>query len=151
VTTDRLGREVRRTLRHPVFGEMQYVGRRGETDGYWEIEYTPAGFAHPVSVSIPSAGEPPTAADVSRVHEVLADLDGLFARARGAIADEYTQWTKTPLPRDWRTVLRFEDVALPPADAPDAEWEVTYWCEPAQHWLIVQLRGGRVTGAHMDG
>jgi hypothetical protein len=148
-------REVRRTVPHPVFGELRFVGRRtrpdGPVNGLWEV--TPPGFARRVTVGFPMPDDgTPTAEDLAWLEEFFRDLDGFFERIRPAVAEEYAHWVGEPLPADWRAAFRLDDVELPGADDEDPEaWQVTYWCEGAQHWFVVDLRGAAVIRVEVDG
>lgn len=145
---------VLRTLPHPALGELRFVGSQlrpgGPVDGMWEV--TPPGLAHRVRVEFPSVpGEPPAADDLAELERILGDPDALFGRLRAAAAGEYLHWTDEPLPADWRAALRLDHVRLPDPEEADAGWQVTYWCEAALHWLVVDFDGDAVVDVGMEG
>jgi hypothetical protein len=148
---------VDRTMSHPSLGTLRYHGTRlrpnGSVAGTWKL--TPPGFAHPISVGFPTMGDEPTPLYLEQFESLLADLDGLFERFRPEVAEEYQQYTQTPLPADWRSVLRLDAIDLRPVGEDVEEdgepWMVTYWCEEMLHWVVVHLEGDRVDYVSVDG
>jgi hypothetical protein len=146
-------RQVHRTFSHPRLGELQFSGSQirpgGPVSGAWEL--TPPGFAHRVTVTFPSAGELPEPRDLAELERILGDLDGIVERARPAAADEYEAMVQEPLPADWRTALRLDDIDLPDPEEAEPWWRLTFWCEAAQHWLVLTFEGDTLIDAGMEG
>jgi hypothetical protein len=144
---------VHRRFLHPVLGELRFVGTGtgpgGPIAGTWEM--TPPGLAHRVTVEFPSAGELPSPEDLAELEKILGDLDGFFERFRSAAAGEYAGMVGEPMPADWRTALRLEHIQLPDPEEAEALWWVNYWCEAAQHWLVVTFDGDAVLDVAMEG
>ena len=148
---------VDRTVSHPSLGALHYHGTRmrpnGSVHGGWKV--TPPGFAQPIGLGFPTLGDEPTPAYLEQFEALLGDLDGLFERFRPDIAAEYLQWTDTPLPADWRSVLRLDSIELRPLGEDVEEdgepWQVSYWCERMQHWIVVHLDGDRLDYVAVDG
>ncbi|MET0397253.1 MAG: hypothetical protein ABW277_10550 [Longimicrobiaceae bacterium] len=149
----RTERTVHRTFPDPVLGELRFVGSQarpgGPIHGRWEV--TPPGFTHRVRVAFPSGAEPPAPEDLAELGRILGDLDGLFERFRSAAAAEYAGMVGEPLPADWRTALRLDDIELPDPEDAEAWWSVSYWCEAALHWLVVTFDGDTVVDVGMEG
>ena len=147
-------RTVRRSTTHPVLGALSFEGQRNRRDGpvhgVWRA--TPPEYSHPVWIGLVTPGEMPAPEDLARFVELLGQVDVLFERGRAHAAEAYEQMVEEPLPADWKSVLRLDGIDLPdPEDGADAEWQVTWWCEPAQHWLVVWFRGSEATSAGMEG
>lgn len=146
---------VHRTVPHPRLGEFRFVGWRtppdGPVSGFWEV--TPPGFTWRIIVDLATDGDgAPEAKDVAWLEAFLADLDGFYARIRPALAAEYAHWVGGSPPDDWRAAFRLDDVELPGgADEDPAVWHVSYWCEGAQHWFNVRLRGDEVIDVVVEG
>lgn len=148
-------RTVRRTVHHATLGTLHYEGTRthpgGAVNGVWRVNPRsgPSAGGRPITVGFPTMGGEPTDAYLDQLAAILADPDALFERVRPAIAAEYPRWTEAPLPADWRSVLHLEGIDLPPApedvDEEGPVWQVTYWCEPAAHWFVVDLEGDKIT------
>ena len=155
VTPDTSWREVHRTVPHPVYGELHFVGTRLRPDdpigGLWKVTYPPAIVPHPITVDFPSADDPPTAEVTAPLDELVRDLDGLFERCRAAVAPEYEHWVGQPLPADWRAAFRLDGFRLPDLEEAEPTLEVSYWCEGAQHWFNVEIRGTTVIGVYVEG
>lgn len=146
---------VHRIVPHPRLGDLRFVGSRvvpdGPLGGYWEV--TPPGFARPVSTDLGFDAEgSPLPGEVAWLEAFLGDLDGFYARIRPALAAEYAHWVGGSPPDDWRAAFRL-DAADPPGldDEDPAAWQVSYWCEGAQHWFNVRLRDHEVIGVEVDG
>lgn len=146
---------VRRTVRHPRLGELRFVGWRvppdGPVAGHWEV--TPPGFAQPVTLDLASGpDDSPLPEDVAWLEAFLGDLDGFYAHARPALAAEYDHWVGGEPPVDWRLAFRLDAVDSPGMDEEDpAAWSVTYWCEGAEHWFQIGLRGSEILYVEVDG
>ncbi len=155
LTQPRGWRTVRRTVPDPVFGTLQFVGRRsrpdGHVDGVWQVTYPPAGISQPISVSFPTGADVPAPEDVATLRTLLDDLDGIFARCRSELGAEYETTVQAPMPAEWRTAFRLDSITLADTEDPESELDVTYWCENALHWFTVSFRGDTVTYVSMDG
>ena len=151
-------REVHSTLPHPVFGELQFTGRRTRPDGpvygIWKVTYPPAGITHPVSIELPSGAWPdkmPPEDELMQVKALLDDLDGIFERCRPEVAALYERVVEAPMPADWRAAFRLDSLRLPDEEEADSTLDVAYWCEAALHWFVVQFEGTKVLGVEMEG
>jgi len=146
-------REVRRSVSHPGLGELQYIGRRlrpgGHVDGLWKLR--PDGFDKVFGVDFPSEGGEPTPEGFAQLEQVLGNLDGLFERARPPIREEYESFVEKPMPKEWREAFQLDHIQLPDPEEPEPEWQISYWCEAALHWFVVDFSGDTVTHVQVDG
>jgi len=146
-------REVRRSQPHPRLGELRYIGRRQRPDGHvtgvWKLQ--PNGFDRVFGAGFPTEGDEPTPEALAQLERVLADLDALFERARPRIREEYESFVEKPMPKEWREAFQLDHIELPDPEEPQPEWQVSYWCEAAQHWFVVDFRGDAVTHVQIDG
>ena len=147
--------QVHRTVPHPRLGALRFVGWRlppnGPVAGHWEV--TPPGTARPITVDLASADDgTPMPGEVAWLEAFLGDLDGFYARIRPALTAEYAHWVGGEPPGDWRAAFRLDAVDPPGYDdrEPD-DWQVTYWCEGAQHWFVIELRGRDVLRVDVEG
>ncbi|HEY0144457.1 MAG TPA: hypothetical protein VGF48_26470 [Thermoanaerobaculia bacterium] len=97
----------------------------------------PEGFESAIGVSFQFENGDATPEGLAELEALLSDVDALFERCRPHSEKEYALMVKETMPQDWRSALRLEHISLPDADDPEVEWQVTYWCEAAQHWLVV--------------
>jgi hypothetical protein len=155
VGLDQSWREERRTMSHPVFGELQFEGRRtrrdGPVSGLWYVTYPQARLTHRFSVTFPSADPTPSREHLTQLQALLDDIDNLFERGRSVVAVEYEKWIGEPLPADWRSVFRLDSITLPDTEYPDEPWDIVYWCEGALHWFRVEFERDAVTYVSVDG
>lgn len=146
-------REEHRSFPHPRLGEFRFTGTRArpgaQAHGYWKVQ--PPGFDDAIGVDFQFENGDPTPEGLALLETLLGDLDALFERCRPHAEQEYAQMVEEPMPHDWRSAFRLEHISLPDTDERDSEWQVTYWCEPALHWLVVTFRGDEVIDAGFDG
>jgi hypothetical protein len=146
-------RDEQRSVSHPRLGEFRFTGRRrhpgGQAHGYWKVQ--PPGFDTPVGVDFESENNDPTAEGFALLETLFADPDALFERCRSKAEKSYEQMVEVPMPHDWRSAFRLEHIMLPDADAKIPEWQVSYWCEDALHWLVVDFRGDDAVDASFEG
>jgi hypothetical protein len=102
-------------------------------------------------VDFPTEGNEPTVEGLAKLEELLGDPDSLFERGRLQLREAYALTVEEPMPDEWRTALRLHHIDLPDPEEPDMEWQVTYWCEAAQHWFVVDFVGEAVTDVRMEG
>lgn len=144
-------REEHRSYSHPRLGELRFSGTRlypgGNAHGYWKVQ--PPGFDAPVGADF--AYPNPNPEGLLRLEELLSDLDALFARGERQLREIYEEVVQEPMPQDWRAALRLHHILLPDDEDPELEWQVTYWCEAAQHWFVVSYLGDEVTDVGMEG
>ena len=142
-------------MSHPVFGELQFEGRRtrpdGPVNGLWYLTYPQAGLTHRFSAVFPTTDPTPSVEHLAQLKALLDNLDNLFERARTAIAKEYVSWIEEPLPADWRSVFRLDSITLPDTEYPEEPWDIVYWCEGALHWFTVEFQGDDVAYVSVDG
>ncbi len=140
-------------MSHPRLGELQFRGMRmrpGEP-AYGEWEMRPPGFEDTLLVEFrPGYGDPSPEA-LAELEVLLGDLDALFERCRSRAEQVYAEMVEEPMPRDWRSAFRLEQISLPDPDERAREWQVMYWCEAALHWLVVTFRGDEVVDADFHG
>jgi hypothetical protein len=152
---DRGWLEVRHSIAHPELGEMQFRGRRSRRDGrlhgIWYVK--PPGYASEVSLDFPdvAAGETPAATDLALAARLLGDPDALFERSRVEMAAAYERTVEAPMPNARQDVVRLDSISLPSVDDPEGEWNVGWWCEAAEHWLVAYFRGDAVIGVELEG
>jgi hypothetical protein len=161
-------RKVHRSISHPTLGSLEFDGERIRRDesirGSWSL--VPPGFGHRVSVDFRSMDEPlpeeqrspdpmvdltPSTEDLGMLASILGDLDGLFERCRPQVSEQYERTVEEPMPPGWRGTLRLDSLQVPAAGVADAEWQVSYWCENALHWFVIDFAGDRVTDVDLAG
>jgi hypothetical protein len=150
VTGDVAGRAIHVTIAHPVFGTIEFNGTRSprdnRIDGLWKVPLPGSTRGLTVdfrSIPPPSPDNviPPPAEDLARLEALLGDLDALFERGRSRLAAQYERTVEEPMPADWRSVFRLDSISLPDPDDEEQVWDVSYWCENAQHWFNVVFQG----------
>ena len=146
---------VHRSFLHPPLGELRFVGTResadGRVSGYWEV--TPAGLPRAVSLDLETTADgSPAAGDLAWLEAFFGSLDAFYTRIRPSLAAEYEHWVGGTPPTNWRAAFRLDSLNLPGWDDEDLEaWEVSYWCERAQHWFVIGLRGNDVLRVDVEG
>lgn len=143
----------RRTFWHERLGELRYTGRRSrpgtQSIGIWKLQ--PPGFEEEIGVDFESFNNQPTPEGLALLERLLANVDALFARGAVQAASVYQQMVEEPMPTHWREAFRLDHISLPDAEEATPEWQVSYWCEAAQHWLVVDFRGEEVDNASFEG
>lgn len=96
-------------------------------------------------------GEGPTEAEVAFCKARLADLDGLFQLSKPAVEEAWSEWVKKEMPKDWRAFLSLDGFSAPKNGDLMQPWGVTYFCEPAGHYISIEFRDGKPSLASVDG
>lgn len=119
--------------------------------GQWWV--TPPTFPHPFSADLaPASDLTPTPEAVAWVEAFVNDHDEWYARIRPALAAEFAHWVGGSPPADWHAAVRLDSVERPgDVEEDPALWTVTYWCEGAQHWFVVDLRDRDVIDVSVEG
>jgi hypothetical protein len=98
---------------------------------------------------VPAEG--PTEAEVAFCKHQMNNLNGLFDLTRPAIAKAWKDWGKGEMPNDWTTVLKLDGFSVPKDGNVKEAWGVAWFCEPAGHFFMIELREGKASLASVDG
>jgi hypothetical protein len=148
---DLLGREEVVEKDHPDLGPMVYFGRKGQSDGYWEVELEHPSLAEKFSVILPASKSGPELAQVEFVRSTVRDLDGLFSLCRSSFQAELPKWTKEPWPEDWKSAFVLDGLEVPGRGERRGRWHVCYFAKPANHFFTAHFENGAVREVVVDG
>lgn len=95
--------------------------------------------------------EAPTAVEVAFCQWWLKDIDGLYELARPGLEKGWRDWFATEPPTSWRGQFKLEGFSVPKDGELKQPWEMTWYCEPANHHFSVELRDGLSTLTSIDG
>jgi hypothetical protein len=137
---------------HPYFENLIYFGSKKAGQSYWEAEVPLArGDNERVGVTMTGERTGPTEAEVTFCQSVAWDLDALFERCREAFAHEFQEWTKEPMPEDWRTAFQLVGFEIPVGGNPLNKWEVCYFVEATGHYFTAVFENGTVLHVAVNG
>jgi len=97
------------------------------------------------------AVEGPTDPEVAFCKRAMENLNELFELTRPAIEEAWTEWGEGKLPEDWTTVLKLDGLSVPSDGNIKEPWSVVWFCNPAGHYFVIELRGGKASLASIDG
>lgn len=132
---------------HPVFGKIQYVGH-----STWEggaVFFKPVNATIEVLVDAPESG--PDERHIAFLHDVAARWAELMRAAEPLLRQTLQGWVKDAGTVSLSETLALETVMIRAGIAETDEWEMTFWCEEAGHWLNLSLTGWQPTSATVDG
>jgi hypothetical protein len=95
--------------------------------------------------------EGPTDAEVAFCKRQMSNLNELFELTKPAIAEAGKDWGKGEMPKDWATFLRLDGLSVPKDGNANEPWGVTWFCDPARHFFMIDVRNGKPSLTSVDG
>jgi hypothetical protein len=97
------------------------------------------------------SAEGPTETEVAFCKHQMSNLNELFEFTKSAIAEAWKDWGKGEMPKDWTTFLKLDGFSVPKDGNINEPWGVAWFCEPAGHYFMIEVRGGKPSLASVDG
>jgi hypothetical protein len=95
--------------------------------------------------------EGPTEAEVAFCKHQMSNLNELFELTKPAVLEAWKDWGKGEFPKDWTTVLRLDGLSVPKDGNIKEPWGLAWFCDPAGHYFMIEMRDGKASLASVDG
>jgi hypothetical protein len=81
----------------------------------------------------------------------MGNLNELFELTKPAVLEAWKDWGKGEFPEDWTTVLKLDGLSVPKDGNINEPWGLAWYCEPAGHYFMIEMRDGKASLASVDG
>jgi hypothetical protein len=135
------------TLDHPVFGGIQFVD-----EGLWEggrVRFAPTNAEVDVSITAPVAG--PDERHVRFVAELTERWPAFLRAAEPIVRRTLHKWIEGADAGEIWPRLKLKYLNVLPGVSAEEVWEITFWCEDAEHSLVIAMKGWDPEGASLHG
>ncbi|WP_261841988.1 hypothetical protein [Aliamphritea ceti] len=97
------------------------------------------------------SGAEPSDAEVAFSKRFLGNLSLLLPYAQEGVRHGWQTWFQEELPADWQRFFIIDGFTVPVGGEIDKPWEITLYCEKAEHYFCVAVRDGRSQLLSIDG